>query len=205
MRKAQLKSSLIRILGATVLVIIVAGGFQAAAQLQALGPKPPIKIGAIFALSGPAAPIGIPAKLAAQMAVDQINREGGIKRRPVRLIVGDTRSDPAQAAALAQKFIYTDKVAALVGPTTAASGMEVKKIVEQAGLPAVMCVLGDRVITGSRSGGFPCVFNAPPRLPVTVKRLFSYLKKNKITRVGLLYASDHFGQAGTYWFNKLAP
>jgi len=30
----------------------------------------PIKIGAFFALSGPAAPIGTPTKLVAQMAVD---------------------------------------------------------------------------------------------------------------------------------------
>jgi branched-chain amino acid transport system substrate-binding protein len=192
-------------LGAAVLVIGVAGGLQAAARLQAAPPKPPIKIGAIFALSGPAAPIGIPAKLAAQMAVDQINREGGIKGRPLSLIVGDTGSDPARAAALAQKFIHTDKVAALVGPTTADSGLQVKKTVEQAGVPAVMCVLGDQVITGAQSGGPSCVFNAPPRSTASVKRLFSYLKKKKITSLGLLYASDRFGQDGAYWLKKLAP
>ena len=34
----------------------------------------PIKIGAFFALSGPAAPIGTPTKLVAQMVVDKIGR-----------------------------------------------------------------------------------------------------------------------------------
>jgi branched-chain amino acid transport system substrate-binding protein len=182
-----------------LLVIGLPGGVQAAA------PKPPIKIGAIFALSGPAAPIGIPAKLAAQMAVDQINHEGGIKGRPLRLIVGDTGSNPATAAALAKTFISADQVAALIGPTDAASGMQVKRIAEQAGVPAVMCVLGDEVITGCKLGTLTYVFNMPPSSCVVVKRLFTYLKKKKITRLGLLCASDRFGQDGAYWLKKLAP
>ncbi|MBS1117621.1 MAG: Extracellular ligand-binding receptor, partial [candidate division NC10 bacterium] len=37
----------------------------------------PVKIGAFFALSGPAANIGTPTKLVAQMVVDKINKEGG--------------------------------------------------------------------------------------------------------------------------------
>ena len=63
----------------------------------------PIKIGAFFALSGPAANIGTPTKLVAQMAADKINKEGGINGRPIELIVGDTESDPAKAAVIAKK------------------------------------------------------------------------------------------------------
>ena len=92
----------------------------------------PIRIGAFFALSGPAANIGMPTKLVAQMVVDKINKEGGINGRPIELVIGDTASDPAKAAVIAKKFIFNDKVAAIIGPTSTGEGMSVKKIVEEA-------------------------------------------------------------------------
>ena len=126
-----------RVLVAAAMVMLVAGGAQAVDQKQ------PIKIGAFFALSGPAAPIGTPTKLVAEMAVDQINKAGGINGRPLELIIGDTESDPAKAATIAKKFIHSDKVAAIIGPTSTGEGMQVKKIVEEAGIPIFMTVGGD--------------------------------------------------------------
>ncbi len=188
-----------RVLVAAALVMLVAGGVQAADQKQ------PIKIGAMFALSGPAAHIGTPTKLVAEMVVAQINKAGGINGRPLELIIGDTESDPAKAATIAKKFIHSDKVAAIIGPTTTGSGMQVKKIVEEAGVPTFMCVGGDPVIMGGKFGPFTYVFKSPQRSSVAVKRLFTYLKEKKITKLGLLYASDSFGKDGAAWLEKLAP
>jgi branched-chain amino acid transport system substrate-binding protein len=188
-----------RVLVAAALVMLVAGGVQAADQKQ------PIKIGAMFALSGPAAHIGTPTKLVAEMVVAQINKAGGINGQPLELIIGDTESDPAKAATIAKKFIHSDKVAAIIGPTTTGSGMQVKKIVEEAGVPTFMCVGGDPVIMGGKFGPFTYVFKSPQRSSVAVKRLFTYLKEKKITKLGLLYASDSFGKDGAMWLEKLAP
>jgi branched-chain amino acid transport system substrate-binding protein len=190
---------LLRVLVAAALMMFVAGGLMAADQ------KAPIKIGAMFALSGPAAHIGTPTKLVAEMVVAQINKAGGINGRPLELIIGDTESDPAKAATIAKKFIFSDKVAAIIGPTTTGSGMQVKKIVEEAGIPTFMCVGGDPVIMGGKFGPFTYVFKSPQRSSVAVKRLFTYLKDKKITKLGLLYASDSFGKDGASWLEKLAP
>jgi branched-chain amino acid transport system substrate-binding protein len=187
------------VLVAAAMVMLVAGGVPAADQKQ------PIKIGAMFALSGPAAHIGTPTKLVAEMVVDQINKAGGINGRPLELIIGDTESDPAKAATIAKKFIHSDKVAAIIGPTTTGEGMQVKKIVEEAGVPTFMCVGGDPVIMGGKFGPFTYVFKSPQRSSVAVKRLFTYLKEQKITKLGLLYASDSFGKDGATWLEKLAP
>jgi branched-chain amino acid transport system substrate-binding protein len=82
-RKKLMQKGLLRVLVAAALVGVMLGGVQAADQQ-------PIKIGAFFALSGPAAPIGTPTKLVAEMVVDQINKAGGINGRPIELVVGDT-------------------------------------------------------------------------------------------------------------------
>jgi branched-chain amino acid transport system substrate-binding protein len=188
----------IRVLLAAALVFGLSGGVQAAAQK-------PIKIGAMFALSGPAAAIGTPTKLVAEMAVAQINKQGGIKGRPLALVIGDTESNPAKAATIAKKFIYQDKVAAIIGPTTTASGMQVKKIVEQAGIPTFMCVGGDPVIMGGKFGPYTYVFKSPQRSSVAVKRLYMYMRQKKIHKLGLMYASDSFGKDGAHWLETLAP
>jgi branched-chain amino acid transport system substrate-binding protein len=166
----------------------------------------PIKLGAFFALSGPAAHIGTPTKLVAEMVVAKINKEGGINGRQIELVMGDTESDPAKAATIAKKFIHSDKVAAIIGPTTTAEGMNVKKIVEEAGVPTFMCVGGDPVIMGGEKlGSFNYVFKSPQRSSTAVKKLFGYLKDKKLSKVGLLTASDAFGKDGLVWLEKLAP
>ncbi|MGD0264705.1 MAG: ABC transporter substrate-binding protein [Candidatus Methylomirabilota bacterium] len=164
-----------------------------------------IKIGAFFALSGPAANIGTPTKLVAQMVVEQINKEGGINGRPIELIVGDTESDPAKAAVIAKKFIFSDKVAAIIGPTSTAEGMSVKKIVEEAGVPTFMTVGGDPVIMGGNLGPYTYVFKSPQRSSTAARKLYEYLKAKSLTKVALFTAADSFGKDGLVWLEQLAP
>jgi branched-chain amino acid transport system substrate-binding protein len=164
-----------------------------------------VKVGAFFALSGPAANIGTPTKLVAQMAVDKINKEGGIGGRPIELVIGDTESDPTKAAVIAKKFIFNDKVAAIIGPTTTAEGMSVKKIVEEAGVPTFMAVGGDPVIMGGNFGAYTYVFKSPQRSSTAVRKLYDYLKAKGLTKIALFTASDSFGKDGLGWLERLAP
>lgn len=167
--------------------------------------KEPIKIGAFFALSGPAAFIGTPTKLVAQMAVDQINREGGINGRPIQLVFSDTEGDPTKAVAIAKKFIYVDKVVAIIGPTRTGTGMAVKRLVEQAHVPTIMTVGGDPVIMGGKFGSYHYVFKTPQRSSTAVKRIYVYLQKKGIKKVAILTSSDGFGRDGRRWLERLAP
>jgi branched-chain amino acid transport system substrate-binding protein len=160
-----------------------------------------IKIGAFFDLSGRAAFIGTPTKLVAEMVVDKINAEGGIN-----VVVGDTEANPAKTVSLAKKFIYKDKVVAIIGPTLTDTGMAVKKVVEDANMPTFMTVGGDPVIMGGeRFGSFNWVFKSPQRSSTAVERMFMFLKEKGLTKVALLAAADGFGKDGARWMKKLAP
>ena len=165
----------------------------------------PIKIGAFFDLSGRAAFIGTPTKLVAEMVVDKINAEGGINGRPLELVIGDTEANPAKTVNLAKKFIYKDKVAAIIGPTLTDTGMAVKKVVDEAGMPIFMTVGGDPVIMGGKFGSYHWVFKSPQRSSTAVERLFMYLQEKGLTKVALLAAADGFGKDGSRWMQKLAP
>jgi len=180
------------------LVMLLAGSSMASEQ--------PIKLGAFFDLSGPAAFIGTPTKLVAEMVVDKINKAGGINGRPLELVIGDTGGDPAKAVNIAKKFIYKDKVAAIIGPTRTGTGMAVKKIIHAGQIPAFMTVGGDPVIMGGEKlGPFDWVFKSPQRSSVAVKRLYMFLQEKHIAKIALLTASDGFGKDGARWLKKLAP
>ncbi len=173
--------------------------------LLAKEPKP-IKIGALFALSGPAAFIGTPTKLVAEMAVAEINKAGGIQGRPLKLVMADTEGDPTKAVMAVKRLIEVEKVIALIGPTRTGTGMAIKPIVERARIPIVMTVGGDPVIMeGGRFGTARYIFKAPQRSSTAVKKIYLYLKDHRLKRVAILTATDGFGQDGKRWLKKLAP
>jgi len=77
-------------------------------------PKP-YRIGTMQPLSGGAAIIGKTALVGVQMAVDRINKSGGINGRPVELIVADYESKPDVGRRKAEKLAVEDKIDAHVG------------------------------------------------------------------------------------------
>lgn len=164
-----------------------------------------IKIGAFFDLSGRASFIGTPSKLVAEMLVDKLNAQGGVAGKKIELIVADTEGDPAKAANIATRFIYKDKVVAIIGPTLTDTGMSVKRIVQDAQIPIVMTVGGDPVITGGQLGPFDWVFKSPQRSATAVQRLFTYLQEKNLKQIALLSADDGFGKDGLRLMEELAP
>jgi len=72
--------------------------------------KDEIVIGTIQDLSGPVAAYGKAARNGLQLRVDEINEQGGIHGRKIRLIVEDNAYDPKRAVLAAQKLVNQDKV-----------------------------------------------------------------------------------------------
>lgn len=91
----------------------------------------PIAIGLLQAVTGPLATSERPLLAAVRLALDEINRGGGLLGRPVELRVEDTRSNAAAAAAeAARRLIVEGRVAALFGCWTSACRHQVLPVVE---------------------------------------------------------------------------
>ena len=73
-------------------------------------------IGSIQDLSGPIAGFGKQVRLGMMLRVDEINEQGGINGRKLRLIAEDSAYDPKKAVLASQKLVEKDKIFAMVGP-----------------------------------------------------------------------------------------
>ena len=94
-------------LGATLLV--------PAPWREALGQAKTYKIGTLQPLSGTAAAGGKTALIGTQMAVDRINKAGGINGRMVELVIADYESKPDVGRRKAEKLVVEDKIDAHEG------------------------------------------------------------------------------------------
>src|SRR6476659_9595855 len=77
---------------------------------DAFGQAKPFKIGALQPLSGAAAAGGKTALVGSQMAVDRINKAGGVNGRPIELVVADYESKPDVGQRKAEKLAVEDKI-----------------------------------------------------------------------------------------------
>jgi len=153
---------------------------------------PPIKIGALFAVTGPASFLGEPERNTAQMVVDEINKTGGIKGRKLELITYDTGGDATKAVQLANKLVKNDQVVAIIGPSTTGDSMAIIPVVEKAQIPLISCAAGSKITEPVKKW----VFKTAQNDGLAVARIYEQLKKEKKTKVALLTVSDGFGSSG---------
>jgi branched-chain amino acid transport system substrate-binding protein len=127
--------------GMLLLAIIVVLGSSSPAW-AADAPKT-IKVGALISLTGPDGAIGGPAKLGYDLAVEEINKGGGVmvkefgKKIPLELVLLDMETNPEKSVARAEA-LNAQKVPVAVGTTLIGASAE---IFEKNKLPVVACIM----------------------------------------------------------------
>jgi branched-chain amino acid transport system substrate-binding protein len=108
--------------GAIALASLALTCTLAGAQQQGVT-KDEIVLGSIQDLSGPIAGFGKQIRSGMQLAVDEINEQGGINGRKLKLLVEDSAYDPKKAVLAAQKLVNQDKIFMMVGHLGTAQNM----------------------------------------------------------------------------------
>jgi urea transport system substrate-binding protein len=110
--------------------VAVAGGLGAPAFVRAQS-KGTIKVGILHSLSGTMAISEAPIKEVVLMAIDEINKAGGVLGKTVEPVVEDPASNWDLFAEKAKKLLLQDKVAAVFGCWTSVSRKSVLPVFEQ--------------------------------------------------------------------------
>ena len=110
----------------------------------------PIKIGAMFISSGKMGGYGKHGGQAIQLAVDQINGDGGVLGRNLEAVVEDTKLKKDVALALAERFVNQDKVDFLMGPTSSGIAMGLTEFSRQNKKILVLTQAATDALTGAK-------------------------------------------------------
>ena len=101
--------------------------------LNGCGPREPLRIGFLGGLSGRVADLGEAGRNGAQIAIEEVNRTGGVNGRQVELVVRDDGQSPEKAVAAFNELVAA-RVEAIVGPMTSAMAEVVLPAAQSAGV-----------------------------------------------------------------------
>jgi len=110
---------------ALVLVTVCLIPFLASAQDKL------IRIGAMYPMTGRSGLYGMDSVSAAEMAIDEINGKGGVAGYKLDIVFTDSKSKPAYAVRVAERYITEDKVHFLFGVVSSGVGLAVTEVSKQ--------------------------------------------------------------------------
>jgi branched-chain amino acid transport system substrate-binding protein len=96
-----------------------------------------IQIGFFGALTGPQATFAISGRNGARLAVEEINRGGGVLGKRLELLVEDDHNDPSEAASAVSKLITRNHVVALIGENASSRSLAAAPIAQSYQVPMV--------------------------------------------------------------------
>ncbi|HHW57648.1 MAG TPA: ABC transporter substrate-binding protein [Clostridia bacterium] len=142
-----------------------------------------IKIGVNYELSGDVATYGQSSVEGIELAVEQINKAGGINGKQIVLIKYDNKSEPSEATTLASKLMTKDKVVAVLGPATSGAFKATIPVAIQNKIPVISGSATADDVTVDKNGvkeyAFRICFNDSYQGTAMAKFALNHLSKKK--------------------------
>ena len=150
----------------------------------------PVKVGVVLSITGWAGFIGTQMKEAMVAIIEDVNKKGGVRGRPVELYVEDDQSNPTSAVIATTKLVRDMKVSVLMGPSITDSGMAMIPIAEQEQVP--FAVSGP-VISPIKKW----IFHVTPSDIVNSAAVLEYAVKGLGgKRIAVIHDTANFGMVG---------
>jgi ABC-type branched-subunit amino acid transport system substrate-binding protein len=150
-----------------------------------------IRIGGIGPLSAPGDVVGgIAMQYAMNLAVQDINAQGGVLGKQVELVFADTEGLPERGTAVAERLINNDKVVAIAGEYHSAVGLAVLEVAHKYGIPVVFAETWSDAITAT---GYPEVFRIAPASTMNSRASADWLKAAGAKNVVIIAENTDYG------------
>ena len=149
----------------------------------------PIKIGAILSLSGPASYLQ-EFRDAMILAMDEINRAGGINGRKIELFIEDSRTTPEGGKAAFEK-LQKEHQPLLYIVNHSSVAMAVRDMAEEAKVCLIVVPSAAAELTTNQKWTFRYWVTAQQEIPPII----TILNTLKVTKLGIIYLDDPFGRS----------
>ncbi len=168
--------------------------------LAGLAQADTIKIGVNEPLTGPFAASGTYIVNGAKIAAEEINAKGGVLGNKIELVVEDNKSNPTEAAAVAEKLIDHDKVPVMMGAWGSSLTLAVMPKLMQYQVPMLVETSSSSKITRQ---GNPYIFRISPPSWVEAAMFAKLVPKLGIKKVDFLAINNDWGLGTIDDFTKM--
>lgn len=170
-------------------VVLIVGITLGAAPVMA---AKPLKLGFVYIMSGPFATYGQFAKQGAELAIDEVNKAGGINGRQVEAYFEDTTGKPDVALRAIRKLVYQEKVDIVIGLDSSGVAKTIGPAMPQLKTPLIITHAATPDVTGSVCNKY--VFRISVNIAQNLKaaaQLAADTDVKKWTTIGPDYAFGH--------------
>jgi branched-chain amino acid transport system substrate-binding protein len=172
--------------------LALALGAAAAPRLAGAANEPYV-LGAVVSESGPGASLGRPEADSIQLAIDTINKAGGVDGHPLQITILDDESNPT-AAVNATRKLLDQHVIAIFGSALTQTTLAMTPIVTQAHVPLISFGSSAQIIQPVQDKHW--IFKMPINDFHVAETMQEFMKKKGITKVAVIYRDDDYGKTG---------
>ena len=164
---------------------------------SAFAAEPPIRIGAMYALTGANAAIGTNILRGIDFAVKMINAQGGVNGRMLEVVRGDTEGDAAKARSVAEKLVTQDHVDAILGCHQSTLTNIAAQVCDANEIPMVTAI---STVDNLSENGYEYFFRMCPMNSVYVRGMFDYLRDqakatgHEVKHIAIFADNSNIGQ-----------
>jgi branched-chain amino acid transport system substrate-binding protein len=156
-----------------------------------------IGIGLTAPLSGDNAEYGKVFNNSLELAIEKVNNAGGINGKKLKLSAADSKSDPKEAANIAQKFVSDESILAVVGDFTSTAALAAAPVYQKGGLVELSPTSSHPDFTKQGTYMFRNIATQETEGPLLADYAIKDLKKKKIAVIYIkndwgLVAKDNF-------------
>jgi branched-chain amino acid transport system substrate-binding protein len=156
------------------------------------------KLAIVAEVTGGGAPSGTMWRDGVILAVEEINKKGGVLGKQFESFVMDTQSDPPTSVAVIRRAI-NERPFAIMGTVYSSSTVANMELARQAGIPQISGSESVLVVNKGNPNIFLTSFSQQVAFAKLVKWIVEDLKAEKIA---LIYVNDAFGRGGREAFLK---
>ena len=149
-------------------------------------------VGVNAELTGNVANYGKSMKSGFELAVEEVNKAGGINGKKIRVVEADNKSEPSESGNAATKIVTKDKVVAVIGPATSGCVAAEEPILSSNKVPLIAPCATAPGITVDKSGKVkPFVFRACFIDPYQGEIMAKFASEDlKVKKVAILHDSS---------------
>lgn len=170
---------------------LIGGALLAAQPWRAAMAADPYVIGQVAPFSGPQAVTGQAINAGAKLYFNAVNARGGVRGRPIKFVTRDDAQKAEDTVRLVKDLLAAESPIALLGTvgTTNLEALAKDGTLTRLKVPMIGAVSGAASVAQ-----VPGMFVVKASYRDEVDRLFSQLKGQGLTRVGLVYQDDGLGR-----------